>query len=322
MAFIFKLNDFLPGSRQSVEQVESIVPKLHSAAHEEVRQLNRELDATSTSLQGMKEKVHSIFKLDFLPRSRQLMEQVESITQKLHSPSYEGFHQLSRELDETSMSLQRMKRKVQSVLGRSDFFNKIEEKIIDLYGEIDKALFNREISQIQEKASLLQVTMIGGKVSVEEIEDLKALIEHFRKNHRPLASDQRVIAHAQQILEQAQKPVNHFEWLAQQQAQLVEEKELNPAGFEDILDIATSFYYGKLPEAKKHFNQLPQEHKQLIEKHLSYLNATLFKNELETIQALFATVYQLVGNGLLYPTANQIEEFFIDLKKETTAHPR
>lgn len=95
----------------------------------------------------------------------------------------------------------------------------------------------------------------------------------------------------------------------------LEESELEFGTIEDLLDIAKALYDEDLKQAKSLFNRLPESHKKQVQNHLFILNKVAFEDRFATIQALIATVNDLVRNNETYPTSEEIEDLFIGLKE-------
>jgi len=61
----------------------------------------------------------------------------------------------------------------------------------------------------------------------------------------------------------------------------------------------------------KKYHFLPEPIKQLLEKHLHFLQTTLFEDNLTTLQALFAAACDFMdGEPVFYPSEEEIHLFF------------
>jgi hypothetical protein len=65
------------------------------------------------------------------------------------------------------------------------------------------------------------------------------------------------------------------------------------------------------------YHGLPEDHKRRFQNHMQQLTAKAFDDPLETMQALIATVNELVENGESYPSRDQIDQLFLGLSQAT-----
>ena len=73
--------------------------------------------------------------------------------------------------------------------------------------------------------------------------------------------------------------------------------KLLPGEVEELFDIAKAIYDRDFRQAKMRFSMLPEDHKRRFQSHMQNLMAKAFDDPLETMQALIATVNELVENG-------------------------
>lgn len=258
--------------------------------------------------------------LNKIYKPKWLQVEVQTIAKEIEcsSISPRKYQLLSKKLDHTLEALQGFETRGKA----ADIFAKaqaedLKEQVVKLYGDLEEGLVKREISQIKEESSSLR----RGRLTLKAIKKLEVHISTIEKNHLTSIPNRRIIADAKQALVEAKaklagKPVvHHFAALtAQPRAHFIEENQLFPGDVEDLLDIARDVYNRDLRQAKVHFATLPSAHKEKVERHLQHLMATLFKDPLETMQALIATANELVENGEGYPTPSDIDRFFLGLR--------
>ena len=258
--------------------------------------------------------------LNKVHKPRWLQVEVQTIAKEIEcsSISPKKYQLLSKKLDDTLEALQGFETRDKT----ADVFAKaqaedLKEQVVKLYGDLEEGLVKREISQIKEESTSLR----KGRLTLKAIKKLEVHIHTLEKNHLTSIPNRRIIADAKQALSEAKaklagKPIiHHFAALSQYpQVHFWEEIPLLPGDVEDLLDVARSVYNRDFREAKIGFATLPGAHKQRVENHLQHLMAKLFEDPLETMQALIATVNQLVENGEGYPTSSEIDKLFLGLK--------
>lgn len=268
--------------------------------------------------------------LNFVHGSHGLQSKLQAIDGQLNTiQSPRQVKKLAKELERTSSALQAMKDKAQGVFGQSrqDYFGKLEDEIVHMYGKIEEALVARKVSQIQHEAGSIQESLShGDPVDIKSVNALKRHLFRFLKDYRPGIKDRQVIASARQTIKDAQnclkgkpfseeKVVSHFDWLASQRdVRMVEAIELEPGQYEDLFDMAAMVYQGRLRDARATYHQLPESLKRTFHQHLRELAAVAFDDPIETIQALLATANHLVNISEPYPTRGQIDELFLELR--------
>jgi len=263
----------------------------------------------------------------FLPDSRSLYSQVQTIAGELaEAPiSQKKYQSLTKKLDAASRKLQVLEEKALGLFIQKQTEH-LKERVVALSGELVDRFVEKEVSQIQEESCDLRQKVSQSAIK-NGIKKLQSHIDALEKEYRPSLPHRRIIADAKHALLEAKaqlegKPkISHFTYLASQKTG--EMDFLLPGEVEELLDIAKVIYDGKMTQAKSLFNQLPEDHKQQIKTHLRQLAAKPFEDRLETMQALIATVNELVGNGEPYPTKNEIDELFLGLSQlgeETKVH--
>ena len=249
-------------------------------------------------------------------QTRWLQLEVDTLTQEIEGSliSPKKYQVLSRKLDDTWEALNT---KTNNLFAKSQAEN-LKEQLRKLYGDLEEKLVNREVSQIKEESSSLR----QGRLTRKAIKNLESHITTLEERHCPSIPNRRIIAEAKQALLEAKArleklPVQHHFAMLASQASFPQEM-LVPGDVEDLFDIAKDMYNQDKKRAKSHFTALAEPYKRQVEAHLKYLGAQLFEDSTETIQALMATANDLVGNGQGYPTPNDIEQFFRDLKQLKT----
>ena len=226
---------------------------------------------------------------------------------------------LSKKLDHELEALQTLE-KTSNLFVKTQT-DSLKEKVVTLYGDLEDGRIEGEVSQIHQESRSLK----KGRISLKAVKQLEAHINDLEKNHLTSIPHRRVIADAKHALLEAKaklegKPVtNHIDWLAKQTpVRFVEEIELLPGEVEELFDIAKAVYNGDARQAKKRYLSLPEDHKLRFHKHMQNLMAKPFDDSLETMQALIATVNELVDNGEGYPSRPEIDQLFLGLSQLST----
>jgi hypothetical protein len=253
-----------------------------------------------------------------LKGSQWLRSEVRTIEGEIaQSPiSPRKYQNLTKKLNHALETLQTMEKT--SNLFAKTHTQSLKEKVVNLYKDLEDGLVEGEVSQIHQESKSLK----KGRVSLRAVKKLETHITDLEKNHLTSIPHRRIIADAKHALLEAKaklegKPVpKHIDWLAKQnQVRFVGEIELLPGEVEELFDIAKAVYNRDFRQAKKRYLTLPEDHKLRFLKHMQNLTAKPFDDHLETIQALFATVNELVENGESYPTSSQIDQLFLGLSQ-------
>ncbi len=249
--------------------------------------------------------------------SRWLHSEMRAIEGELvHSPiSQKKYQLLTKKLDVASKKLQDLE-KTTNVFTKAQT-EYLKEKVITLSKDLVDRHVEREVSQIQKESSCLKK-----RISQGAVKKLETHINQFEKNHKTSIPHRRIIADAKYALLEAKaklegKPLTkHFEWLASQKnVRMVESIVLLPGEVEELFDIAKAVYDCDFRQAKMRYNMLPEDHKRRFLAHMSNLAAKPFDDSLETMQALIATVNELVENGEGYPSQDYIDQLFLGLSQ-------
>jgi|ERR1700722_952705 len=251
-----------------------------------------------------------------LSRSRWLQSEVQTIEGEItrSSISQKKYHSLCKKLNHASQEIQHLE-KTSDIFARAQT-EYLKEKVVSLSRDLIDRLVEGEVTQIQLESRSLKT----GKISPKAIKLLETHITHLEENHKTSISHRRIIADAKHALLEAkaklqgQSLTRHFDWLAKQNTvRFVENRDLLPGEVEEIFDIAKAIYNRDLRQAKLRYHSLPEDHKRRFQAHMRHLTAKAFDDPLETIQALIATINELVKNGESYPTAHQIDQLFLGL---------
>ena len=254
----------------------------------------------------------------YLPGSRWLHTQVRSIEGELaRSPiSQKKYQDLTKKLNAASRELQVLEKKTSGVFAQAQT-NYLKEKVITLSKGLVDGLVERKVSQIQQESSSLKK-----RISQGAVKKLETHINQLERNHKTSIPHRRIIADAKHALLEAKakldgKPVTkHFDYLASQKnVRILGDIELLPGEVEELFDIAKAIYDRDFRQAKMRFNMLPEDHKRRFQSHMQNLMAKPFDDPLETMQALIATVNELVENGESYPSRDQIDQLFLGLSQ-------
>jgi len=204
--------------------------------------------------------------------------------------------------------------------------DRLKEKIITLYGDIDTRATDSEIEEIKEETCHLQQALKEG--NPEEIaKDVSILSKHihtFCDTHQASRKDRHIINLAKQSLKTADtilhqkvlgQTVNQFNILSLLRSEMIEEceedEELEPQVME-LFNAAELFYSFKIKEAKSAFNQFPESIKARARHHLSVLEkgTEIGSNVIKTVQALVATAHEIAQSDEDYLTTDQVHEMF------------
>lgn len=258
-------------------------------------------------------KAHVHVSIHFVRGSKEIDAQLRKISHQLKTtPSPEQTLKLTRILDDTASSLKQMKKEASCACGITSFhyFENLENEIIHMYGRLQDAVIAHQISAIQKEMENLQKIMEKEVVSPSQWIPLEKTLQQFLKDYRPGIEERRIIAKARHLLALAKNPTNS--------PSLPISCELAFEDYELLFDIARLLYNHKIREAKAEYYQLPERVQEAVQNHLKHLVAVPFEDVTETIQALIATVHQILGNGEDYPTPGEIEELFLGLAQITT----
>ncbi len=253
-----------------------------------------------------------------MPGSRWLHSQVQTIEGELtHSPlSAKKYQDLTKKLHDASVKLQDLE-KTSGVFAKAQT-EYLKEKVVTLSKDLVDKLVEREISQIKKESCSLKK-----RISQGAVRQLELHIRELERNHKMSIPHRRIVADAKHALLEAkaklggQPVVRHFEWAASQKTAPGEGIELLPGEVEELFDVAKAVYDRDLRQAKRCYNALPEDYKRRFLSHMQQLMAKPFDDQLETIQALIATVNELVENGEGYPSRDQIDQLFLGLSQIT-----
>ena len=266
-------------------------------------------------IQEKHSRAHGPVSIHFVRKSKEIDDQLQTISHQLKAiPSPEQTLKLTHILDNTASSLKLMKKEANRACGTLPFryFETMEEEIIHMYGRLQDAVIAHHMAQIRQEMDLLQKAIEEKRSPFNESLVLEKSLKHFLKDYRPGLEERRIIAEAQRLIAFVKDPTT---------PSMPPLAELLFDDYELLFDIARSVYNHKIREAKAEYYQLPGSVREAVEQHLKHLMALLFEDATETIQALIATVHQILGNGEGYPTPSEIEEFFLGLAQITVREP-
>lgn len=254
-----------------------------------------------------------------LSGSRGLHSQVQTIEKELavSAISPKKYLVLTKMLNSASKEL-RVLEKASGVFAKAQT-EYLKEKVVTLSRDLIDRKVETEVAQIKEESFALKE-----KISQGAVKKLEKHINQLERDHKTSIPHRLIIADAKHALLEAKaklegKPVSkHFEWLAgQKNVHMVGEIELLPGEVEELFDIAKAVYDRDFRQAKMRYNTLPEDHKRRFSNHMQNLTARPFDDALETIQAMIATVNELVQNGETYPSRDQIDQLFLGLSQVT-----
>ena len=253
-----------------------------------------------------------------LQGSRWLHSEVQNIEGEIanSSISLRKYQNLSKKLDHALEMLQTLE-KTSNIFAKTQT-QSLKEKVVNLYKNLEDGLVERKVSQIHQESNSLK----KGPVSLKAVKTLETHINNLEKNHLTSIPHRRITADAKNSLLKAKaklegKPITKSIEAKplQNKTGFVEAIELLPGEIEELFDIAKAVYNKDIRQAKKRYHALPEDHKRRFHKHTQNLMAMPFDDPLETMQALIATVNELVNNGELYPSKSQVDQLFLGLSQ-------
>ncbi len=170
---------------------------------------------------------------------------------------------------------------------------RMAEQIVSLYGKVVDA-FNKHIEQ--EISALKQIKDVS--LLQKKIKSLEQYPGISKTNLTTLS-----------FFKQSQGKVKKIP------GQFLPIQEIPPEEIEEVIteifELSTFIYYEEHEKTKKALNKISTLAQNRLLKHLSCLRAPLLKDKLSTLQALFATAYELAEKpSSKYPTPQEIKTFF------------
>lgn len=233
--------------------------------------------------------------------------QVRSIENELNEPlNVAQCTNLFRRLDTTQQTLKRIPIGTRS---QATALEKLDGRIVTLFGKISEKALDSEVKEIQERASYIETP--------EERELLEDEIGTLYATHTLSPEYRRILSWARTTLQSksAASTVNHFEWIAAQKPQINFLDTFELGEIEDLFEIAVWFEAGNRKEAKIGFNQLSETARRKVKQHCENLGGALFENPLETIQTFIAAAHDLAGTFEGYYSALEVAEFFAERRE-------
>jgi len=182
------------------------------------------------------------------------------------------------------------------------FLSGSEEKISSLFGKVMQVQIDYEVQVIVETAQALKPG------DVLQAKNLEKKIKMLKKWHRPCREHLSKLAEAEQNISLAQGKKTrqkNFQKIA-----------FLPEEAEHLLELASLVYHKNQKERNKTYLSLSKEAKDSFNYHLICLKTKAFEKEKSTIQALFASAFDLAGvKGAKYLSSKEIRDFFAEEKK-------
>ncbi|HEY2811191.1 MAG TPA: hypothetical protein VGJ00_07395 [Rhabdochlamydiaceae bacterium] len=262
----------------------------------------------------------NINEINYIDQSQWLHANMQSIANELDTPSNSNkkFSLLSRKLDTAFKVIDHMKRQSASHPLQKGAIAEVEGKMITLVHRVVTAQEQQAVQDIQTEAHSIERSLTsGGKVTAKAVDKLAKHITTFNDHHRPYKKERQIIAEAQHIMRWAQ---NYLKGLPSPAVNTIPRKDLseaNPQEYDQLYAIAGLLHKNDISGAKALYQQLPEAYRNRFLEHVSQLGTTPFSTNtvLASIQALFATVNDIVGNGEGYPTQAYVENFFSELNQ-------
>lgn len=185
-------------------------------------------------------------------------------------------------------------------------------KCCSLYRELEEGVIYRKLYQIQQESIAIQ----KGNLNLQSVKALETHLKTLMKDYAPSIEERRTLLKAKRTLAIAKKHLSqgtspsYSEWLPVKSS-----PSQSPIFFqeaEELYALGQAVYEHSFSFARAHYHCFSQSIKNLVEKHLSYLNGTIFKDRMKTIQALIAAANDLVGSSEDYLSLEEIDQLYMD----------
>jgi predicted GIY-YIG superfamily endonuclease len=167
-----------------------------------------------------------------------------------------------------------------------------EGRIRSLFGAVVTTHVNTEVDQILKEAMSLNPK------NTKAVKALKKKIKDLKSWHRPSKENLIKIAKAESRITEDKCAAS------------LGEEEIDPEEAQNLLQIASLVYCKKLKDRNKLYLSLSDTAKERFQKHLICLKTKAFEKETSTIQALFASAFDMAGIPSKYPSYSEIKDFF------------
>lgn len=169
-------------------------------------------------------------------------------------------------------------------------------RIVSLYGKIVDRYLASEVAAI---SNLAKKSTANATLALKRIDDLKK----FGLSQNYFA----VISNIEKMLRTGKSPV--FTAVNKTMDRVYIEE------VEDLFGLAGFIYYNEKEKIEKAKKGLSNYAEKVLQKHLILLKTTFLQDPFSTVQALFATAYELSGANLSqYSSKKEIDVFFTELR--------
>lgn len=196
----------------------------------------------------------------------------------------------------------------------SPFAPAMKEEIVTLYGRVDTAWVESEVTQICNEAASLNDAIKSGKLTAEAVTQLTTHLSAFRQKIQPgreclhlLRGADRVIQLANSVLNN-NLPIELPELEAPLPMEAIDGYVLGE--MEELMDLAGLVYNGKKTDARTRFDQLPESVKKRFLSVMQELSATPFEDRMATCQVFLMLGHESVGMDQGLPKPEEVEDFF------------
>jgi hypothetical protein len=264
---------------------------------------------------------------------QELYTQVRMIEETLAQPQVEPevLEELFQQLDEVHASIGCLQSQAQTVdvfaKGLLKGLNALREQVVELYGRVHTLSVDREFLKIQEETLHLSLPLQSGDIQAlaKEVDQLREHINFLNQTERSSLQNQQVVALATLFLEKVDAVLAGkmspdalavlLNYLRSAFKEIFDRQALTPEVMEQIMElieVADLLYHYKSRDARRQFNQLPEDVKRRIEEHMALLEATSFEDAHKTTQAIFATMDELSETAVHYPSREEIDSWFME----------
>lgn len=199
----------------------------------------------------------------------------------------------------------------------SPFAPAMKEQIVTLYGRVDTAWVESEVTQICNEAASIEDAIKSGKLTAEAVTELAAHLVAFRQQVKPDRESLQLLRGADRVIQLANSvlnndlPVELPELEAPLPMEAIDGYVL--AEMEELMDIAGLVYNGKRTDARIRFAQLPESVKKRFLSMMQQLGATPFEDWMATCQVFLMLGYESAGMDQGLPKPEEVDDFFMGL---------
>ena len=232
----------------------------------------------------------------------ELQQNLQDIEEELKKPvNQKTFRRIFDQLSTAQQDCIKIKSKSNFA---SVFLSDSEHKICSLFGKVMNSLVDTEVNRIIEASFKLK------KGEKKKAESLQKEIDLLKNCHRPSKEHLKHIAESEERIQQA---LGIFTLKEPSENNAIDELSEE---VEDLFKLASLVYNKNKKDLNKTYLTLSKEAKDKFNRHLICLKTKPFEKEKSTIQALFASAFELSGiKRTSYFSSKEIDDFFAEEKK-------